>query len=78
MPPPCEPREARSSSIGAMDESSRTVEKASTHSQPDSSRRWCWSASPCHTQQVLHPARKERARNVPSGRWMKCHGRFKK
>ena len=47
---------------GAMDESSRTVEKASTHIEPDSSRRWCWSASPCQRCRVPRPASQKNER----------------
>ena len=39
---------ARSSSIGALDESSRNVQKVGTPGQPDWSTGWRWSALPCH------------------------------
>eukprot|EP00964_Phaeocystis_antarctica_P063383 scaffold38033_cov69-Phaeocystis_antarctica.AAC.4 len=54
---------ARSSSIGALDERSRTVRKASAHrQQPDSRTRWCWSTLPCPRLRVLpHPANHEHA-----------------
>jgi hypothetical protein len=65
-PPPCKQKQASGITfIGAMDESSRTVKKVSIRCQPDSSRRWCRSALPCRTQQVLHPVPgKASTRNV--------------
>eukprot|EP00964_Phaeocystis_antarctica_P138872 scaffold103534_cov74-Phaeocystis_antarctica.AAC.2 len=61
---------AGSSSIGALDEGSRHVQKASAHQrQPDSRTRWCRLALPCPRWRVpRHPAIHEHTSNVPAGR----------
>ena len=55
---------------GVMHESSWTVQKASSHCQPDWSTRCCWSALRCRRWRVLrHSANHMSTRNVPVGRW---------
>ena len=50
---------ARSSSIGALDESSRNVQKVGTPGQPDWNTRLCSSALPCPRCRVPRPASHE-------------------
>jgi len=47
---------------GAMEEMSGQGQKASTPRLPDSSRRWCWSVSPCPRCRVPHPASQKNER----------------
>ena len=55
------------------------VQKVSIPCQPDSRTHWCRSALPCHRLRAPRPASETyQARNVPSGRWMKVQGMFKR
>ena len=64
---------------GALDEGSRNVRKASTHSQPDSRTRWCRSALPCPRSRVpRRSANHEHTYDVPAGCWIRAQGGFNK
>ena len=55
------------------------VQKSSTPRKPHSRTRWCRSALPYPRCRAPRPASKTyQARNVPSGRWKKGPGKFRK